>query len=145
MIVLSIDSESSLCFIFNCYKVEFGQLFVPLDAKPPWSCLFTAENRQLLHTQLHYASNYRSYRKSANFSYVCNIKSFGELFTPYLKWNSCQSSICVFCANRFRRNIERLIAAHPSKTTRWHAKKPKKVTLFRKLSIDTAIQLQITK
>ena len=39
--------------------------------------------------------------------------------------------------------IERLIVAHQNKPTRRHAKKPEKLTLFPKLSIDMIIQLQV--
>ena len=37
-----------------------------------------------------------------------------------------------------KRYIELLISARLSKATRWHAKKPEKVTLFPKMSIDNS-------
>ena len=52
-------------------------------------------------------------------------KVFEELFTP--TWNGLALSvslICVFYASSFRPYIERLVATHANKTTRWYAKKP---------------------
>ena len=71
------------------------------------------------------------------------VKVFKELFALTENVIVVESSICVFYASRFKRSIVRLVAAHPNKATRWRTKKPEKVTLFPKLSIDVAIRPQV--
>ena len=72
--------------------------------------------------------NYRSYRNgnlAIFFWYVCNGKIFKELFAYTLNGISVIVR-CIFYACRFMCYIDRLVATHSNKTTRWHAKKPEK-------------------
>ena len=55
---------------------------------------------------------------------------------------SCMLVMAIFYACRFMRYIERLVATHSNKRTRWHAKKPENIALLLKLTIDMAVQSQ---
>ena len=77
------------------------------------------------------------------FLYAEMAKILLRVAYPYFTWNSCQWSVCIFYACRFTYRVERSVATHANKWNVEKQRKPKKVKLFQKWSIDMPMQLQV--